>query len=63
MSKYRFVGAHADTLASGQPVGYDDNVSLDAEAQKDPHNRRLIDEHLLLEVPAKTAKSEKDGDR
>lgn len=62
MDRFRYVRQHADTLASGRPVGYGDTFELSAEDQKDPHNSRLIDEGAALKLPAKTAaRSGKDG--
>jgi hypothetical protein len=50
--EYRFVGTHADTLVSGQPVEPGEFVYLDEEAVKG--NQAMIDDELLVatEQPA-----------
>jgi hypothetical protein len=43
-----YIGRTADTLADGQPLGFGDEVSLDADAEK--ANQHLIDAGLLVEA-------------
>lgn len=50
MGRYRFVGDHADTLASGSPVGPGDFVDLTDEESGEPHNKMLIDDGSLIEA-------------
>lgn len=40
-------------LASGQPVGPGEIVTLSAEDLKDPHNQALVDQELLLPIEKK----------
>jgi hypothetical protein len=51
VTKFRYEGDHADVLADGTPIGPGDPVTLDAAAQKKPHNKRLIAEGKLRSVP------------
>ncbi len=58
--KYRHVGRHADTLATGAPIGPGEYVMLtDAQADKEP----LVKDGILIpaEEPKKKAK-EGDGE-
>lgn len=63
MSQFRHVGRHAETLGNGRPLGPGEKVDLNAEAQKDPVNSRLIGEGKLLPItprskPSRAAKEE-----
>lgn len=53
--RYRFVGLHTEDLASGQPLGPGDYVELDDEDFEDAHNKRFLDEGLLIEAPKSKA--------
>jgi hypothetical protein len=58
--KYRHVGRHADTLATGAPIGPGEFVDLtDQESKDEP----LIEDGTLIptEEPKKTAKKEGEG--
>lgn len=50
MSKgtYTNVGTHPEDVADGRIVGPGNQVSIDAT---DPHNKRLITDGILIEVP------------
>jgi hypothetical protein len=50
-SPHRFVGTHVDDLADGQVLEPGQRVELTDEQLAEPHNRRLIDEHLLIPIP------------
>lgn len=50
MGRYRYVGDHADTLASGSPVGPGDFVELTDEDSEEAHNKMLIDDGKLIEA-------------
>jgi hypothetical protein len=49
-SQFQYAGPHPDTLASGRPIGSGDVVELSVEEAGDPHNKRLIDEGLLVAI-------------
>lgn len=50
--RYRFVGSHADALASGRPVEPGEFVELTEEEVNDPYNQTLIKDENLFEVEA-----------
>jgi hypothetical protein len=60
VGRYRFVGDHADTLASGSPVGPGDFVELTDEESDEPHNKMLIDDSKLIDA-AEEQKSTKSS--
>jgi hypothetical protein len=47
--RYRFVGSHADQLASGRPIAPGEFVDLTAEEAKDPYNAMLIADGNLVD--------------
>lgn len=49
-SKYRFVGSHADNLASGRPLEPGEFVDLTEEQAQESYNAHLLDEGLLISV-------------
>jgi hypothetical protein len=55
-----YIGRTADTLANGQPLGFGDEVSLDADAEK--NNQHLIDAGLLVEKPKAKTNARKGAD-
>lgn len=59
VSRFRFVGDHADTLASGSPVGPGDYVELTDEESAETHNKMLIDDGKLLEAAEEQQQSTK----
>jgi hypothetical protein len=61
VGRYRFVGDHADTLASGSPVGPGDFVELTDEESAEPHNKMHIDDGNLIEAAAEEQKSTKSS--
>jgi hypothetical protein len=48
---YRNVGAHAEDLDDGRVVGVGEEVELNKDDLKSLHNKRLIDEGTLIEIP------------
>lgn len=54
MAKYRFVGMHADTLASGQPIEPGEFVNITDEEIEDPHNAALVHDGLLIGTGSKS---------
>jgi hypothetical protein len=46
--EYRYIGVHADQLASGRHIAPGDKVPGSAVDENDP----LLDEGLLIEIPA-----------
>jgi hypothetical protein len=52
MGGYRCVSTHPEDLASGRFVAPGDQVPQGAIDPKNPHDARLIDEGLLIEIPA-----------
>lgn len=62
--KFRYVGRHADHLASGRPIAPGDGLlasHVNADSDKD---RQLIEDGLLIEIPAATktaAKTKKEA--
>jgi hypothetical protein len=54
MSKYRFVGSHAEDLDDGSSLEPLQEVTLDGDAAKGKRAQRLIEEGLLLEMDTKT---------
>lgn len=51
MTKYYSpVEATERILASGRPVAPGEQFELKADEQKDPHNKRLIDEGQIVEI-------------
>lgn len=52
---YRYVGEHADTLASGRPVGFGDLVKLTDAEVREPHNEMLIAEERLINAEGEEA--------
>jgi len=50
VQEYKNVGAHAEELTGGRVVGLGEVVDLSAEDVKDEHNKRLIDEGILIET-------------
>lgn len=46
--QYRFIGSHADMLASGRPVEPGEFVDLTDDELREPHNTMLLDDELLL---------------
>jgi TATA-box binding protein (TBP) (component of TFIID and TFIIIB) len=63
--KFRFVGSHAEDLASGQIVAPGEFINLSADEVDDPHNATLIADGKLLGTGAKSRKEveEKGGDQ
>lgn len=57
MTQYRCTSRHSEDLADGRVIAPGDVATLNADDVKDPHNQRLIDEQLLVEIPAKTKTS------
>lgn len=55
---YAYVGSRPDTLDNGRPIAPGERVTLDAASMDVPHNKRLIDEGLLVEVVEKAAEPE-----
>lgn len=53
MPKYKHVGSHPEDLASGRVVAPGELVDLKGDEVSDPHNKRLIDEEILVEAAAK----------
>lgn len=53
MTKFLVASRHAETLGDGRPVAPGEHVDLSADAQKDPHNQRLIEDEQLLAVAPK----------
>lgn len=53
MSKFIHNSRHAGVLASGAPLAPFQEVELDSEAVKHPHNQTLIDEGVLHPILAK----------
>lgn len=51
--KYLFVGDHAETLASGRPVGPGDTVPAAALDLDDPTDQRLLEEEILIDTKEK----------
>jgi hypothetical protein len=49
--RYRYIGDHADTTGSGQPLGIGDYVELSDDEAKDPHNASLIESGQMIEAP------------
>lgn len=56
-----YIGRTADTLADGRPLGFGDEVSLDATAEK--NNQHLIDAGLLPEKPKAKTDARKGADQ
>lgn len=48
MPRFRYVGGHAETLDSGQPLGTGDYVELTDEDVRQPHAEMLIANGLLI---------------
>lgn len=48
--EYKVLSDHAEDLADGRMVGPGETIKLSKEDIEDPHNKRLIDEGLLLEI-------------
>lgn len=66
--KFKCVSTHPEDLADGRILAPGEYADLDDEAQKDPHNQRLIEEDILIdasEVPdeeqAKSTSKKKTG--
>jgi hypothetical protein len=49
-TEYRLVGSHPEDLADGRTIAVDDVVSLSTEEAGHPHNKRLIDDGVLLSL-------------
>lgn len=58
MSKYRYTGRAPGVLADGRPVAPGQDVFITADDLKEPDNRLLIDDGVLIEVPAAKTKTE-----
>lgn len=50
MTEYRFVGTHTEDLADGSSVEPGATVELSKDGAKEPHNKRLLDAGLLVEL-------------
>ena len=50
MTDHLFVGTHVEDLASGRTIAPGETITLSAEEAEDPHNKRLLDEELLIPV-------------
>lgn len=48
--EYKYVGGHAQDLASGQMLEPGETAELDEEQVKDSHNAALIEDGLLISV-------------
>lgn len=69
MTDYRYVGRAPQDLTGGRVLASGEYVTLDKEAANDEHNKRLIEEGLLMKVSPQAAKhgsevqdDQKDGD-
>lgn len=56
--RYRYVGAHADTLDSGQPVGPGDFVELEDEDVRLPQNEMFLADGRLIAAEEGDAEKE-----
>jgi hypothetical protein len=56
-----YTGSVAETLADGRPLGFGDEVSLDADAEK--ANQHLIDAGVLPEKPKAKTNARKGADQ
>lgn len=62
MDEFRHVGRHSEDLADGRVVSPGESVELSAEDQRDPHNKRLLDEGILDSTRAeKTGRQKSDN--
>lgn len=57
--RYRYVGLHADTLESGQPVGLGDFVELSDDDVRQPQNEMLLADGKL--IPAEEGDAEHEA--
>lgn len=47
---FKHIGSHAEDLSDGRTVGPGQTVTLKADEQRDPHNKRLIEEGIFLRI-------------
>lgn len=59
--KYRYIGRHADHLASGRPLAPGDAIAASHINLDDPHDKALVDDGRIINIPA-TRPAKKDGD-
>lgn len=48
MSDFLFVGTHVEDLASGRTLAPGEEVTLSGDELNDPHNKRLVDDGVLI---------------
>lgn len=60
--KYLFVGEHAETLASGQPVAPGEPVPAAAVDPEDPHDQHLLEQGVLIEVAEARREARETGE-
>lgn len=56
-----YVGDHADQTAAGRPLEPGDTVSAAQVDPKHPHDKRLIDDGVLVNLTAEKDALEDDG--
>ncbi len=63
MGKYRFIGSHADSLDSGQPIEPGQFVELDDDEIRLPHNEALAADGFLIGVEEEAEHEQKLASR
>lgn len=57
MPTFRYTSLTPSTTESGRPLALGDEVDLSSEEQELPHNKLLLEEGHLLELPKPKSKS------
>jgi len=61
MTRYRFIGSHPESLASGRPIEPGEFVDLEDDDLEDPHNKMLLDDGHLITVEEEGKKSSRSS--